>query len=238
MGDHVLFFYGKPTLPLIPLSTSLPYYGTSNKLINNNNTLPGTLMAPQMLHRVIHGSANPEPWQKALIRIQPAVLHGYRRHRVRGADYPAIVAARDHTSNSNSNPSSTMFSASLDQAQARTSVRGTLVSGLTDGDMYRLDLFEGDEYVRELVSVRLLQDHDASSAPVLSSASASTGSGDHLRDVLDVVGAESAEEGDEVAAIAYVWVAGTEQLEEAEWDFETFKREKLERWIGADESEW
>lgn len=35
------------------------------------------------------------------------------------------------------------------------SVKGTYVSGLTDGDMHRLDLFEGDEYVKEWVEVEV-----------------------------------------------------------------------------------
>jgi len=164
-------------------------------------------MAPQMLHRVIHGR-EPAPWQKAMLRFQPAVLHGYRRHRVRGADYPAIVAS--------------------DSRSTRTSVLGTLVSGLTDGDIHRLDMYEGDEYTRERVAVRVLQDGTGQE-------SSSEG---NLRDVLDAAGAEFAGEGSEVQAVTYVWVAGEARLEDAEWDFETFKRDKMAWWVGADESQW
>lgn len=173
-------------------------------------------MAPQMLHRVIHGRKEPEAWQKALLRVQPAVLHGYRRHRVRGADYPGIVAASSSSS--------------------RSSVLGTLVTGLTDGDLHRLDLYEGDEYVREQVSVRPLREslHEAGSSP-MAGASSSDG---QLRDVLDAAQAEFVNEGEEVRAVTYVWIAGQDRLEEAEWDFETFKRDRLAWWVGADEGEW
>lgn len=37
-------------------------------------------------------------------------------------------------------------------------MRGTYVSGLTDGDIFRLDAFEGDEYERIKVKVRLVED--------------------------------------------------------------------------------
>lgn len=178
-------------------------------------------MAPQMLHRVIHGSPNPEPWQKALIRSQPALLHGYRRHRVRGADYPGIVAETDPKTESESKSESSSGSAVL----------GVLVYGLTDGDIYRLDKYEGNEYVKETVKVRTLR------------APAQEGGGDvtsetQLRDMLLAAGSNIADEGDEVVAATYVWIAGKERLEEVEWDFETFRRDKLAWWVGAKESEW
>lgn len=179
-------------------------------------------MAPQMLHRVIHGRQDPEPWQKALVHFQPARLHGYRRHRVREADYPAIIAC-----SSGSQPS-------------RTSVLGTLVSGLTDGDMHRLDTYEGEEYVRKEVSVRVLRGSGRGGAGSGSGSGGGTGAGgtDGLQDVLDAAGTEGADEGEEVKAETYVWVAGEQELEDREWDFETFKRDKLGWWVGADESQW
>ena len=62
---------------------------------------------------------------------QPAVLHGFARYRVRGEYYPAITA----------------------QAGAR--VDGLLYD-CTDPDAWRrLDLFEGDMYLRSAVQVEL-----------------------------------------------------------------------------------
>jgi hypothetical protein len=59
-----------------------------------------------------------------------------------------------------------------------------------------------------------------------------------LRDMLRAAGSNVANEGDEVVAATYVWIAGKERLEEEEWDFETFRRDKLAWWVGARESEW
>ncbi|KAL4894498.1 hypothetical protein BDV59DRAFT_175582 [Aspergillus ambiguus] len=175
----------------------------------------GTLMAPQILHRVIHGSPNPQPWQRDLLTFKPAVLHGYRRHRVCGADYPGIV--REDTG----------------------SVLGTVVSGLTDGDVHRLDIFEGSEYGKQKVTVRVLREslghHDGTDD---AHVPADPDTDKHLRDVLDAAGAEFADEGEGVEAVTYVYTAGREMLEDAEWDFEDFKKNKMAWWVAADESEW
>ncbi|OQO13864.1 hypothetical protein B0A48_00739 [Cryoendolithus antarcticus] len=149
----------------------------------------GTLMAPQVLHRVTHGSTPNDPkFVPDHIKVVPAILHNYRRHRVKHADYPAIVPV----------PSA--------------SVRGTYVTGLRDADIWRLDIFEGDEYVRKVVKVRLLT----------------------------AVGDESGQgnvEGDEVEAETYVWKASRNRLEDGEWDFAEFQREKMRFWVGSEGQE-
>jgi len=132
----------------------------------------GTLMAPQVLHRVCHGSTAPDNpiYASHNLKATPAILHNFRRHKVRYADYPAILPV------------------------SRSTVRGTFVSGLTDADIWRLDLFEGDEYERRNVRVKLLMK----------------------------VGDESGHgnvEGEEVGAETYVWIAGEDRLEDDEWDF-------------------
>ncbi|OQE35489.1 hypothetical protein PENCOP_c013G03087 [Penicillium coprophilum] len=180
----------------------------------------GTLMAPQILHKVIHGQANPEPWQKAMLQFQPAILHGYRRHRVQDADYPGIVAVLEPQNNS---------------GNAGTSVMGTLVSGLTDGDIHRLDRFEGSEYEKKRVNVRTLrQARDGEHK----NAGEGLSDESRLRKMLDKTSTEVADEGEEVSAVTYVYTAGKDMLEDAEWDFESFKRDKMAWWVGADESEW
>lgn len=185
-------------------------------------------MAPQILHRVIHGSPTPQQWQKDLIQFRPAILHDYRRHRVRYADYPGIIQA----SLLGSNPST---AEEKESRPSGASVLGTVVSGLTDGDLHRLDIYEGPEYSREQVSVRILRE-------ALSEDNMDGGEGEdadrHLKDVLEAAGAEFADEGEEVEAETYVWISGREMLEDAEWDFEAFKRDKMAWWVAADESEW
>ncbi|KAF2754671.1 hypothetical protein EJ05DRAFT_479112 [Pseudovirgaria hyperparasitica] len=143
----------------------------------------GTLMAPAVLHRVIHGSSNPQPWQRDLLTIRPAMLYGHHRHRVAHADYPAVI------------PSS----------EPKACVRGTLVTGLTEGDLWRLDIFEGDEYERRNIRAKILVEEDGESV-----------------------------ETDEVEAQTYIWIAGESLLDETEWDFDEFVRDKMSRWVGAE----
>jgi hypothetical protein len=159
----------------------------------------GTLIAPQVLHRVIWGSQTPPtPAHASLLRIRPAILHAHQRHKVKHADYPAILPT-DSTSSS--------------------SVRGTLVEGLTDGDIWRLDIFEGSEYARRKVSVRVLE-QDSSNAM-----------GD-LQQTQD-----KNVEGEQVDAETYLWIAGAQRLEAEEWDFAEFVRDKMKRWVGREAAE-
>ncbi|KAK5302826.1 hypothetical protein LTR99_005783 [Exophiala xenobiotica] len=153
----------------------------------------GTLMAPGVLHRVIHGTHDPEPWQKSLLTVRPALLQSYRRHRVRHADYPAILP---HTN---------------------SCVRGSVVTGLTEGDLYRLDIFEGDQYTRQKVKVQVL--------------SKDVG----LDQAADVESNTQVIE--EVEAETYIWQAGEDTLERKEWDFEEFKRDKMKAWMGMAEGD-
>lgn len=143
-------------------------------------------MAPKVLYRVCYGTSHPTIFQKSLLKIRPAVLHSYCRRKVQGCDYPAIIPS----------PGS--------------SVRGTYVQGLTEGDLWRLNIFEGEDYKREGVRVRLLGEVGSADA------------------------AGNMEHG-EVAAEAYVWIAGEDELEDGEWDFAEFQREKMGRWIGGSE---
>jgi len=147
----------------------------------------GTLMAPQVLHRVCHGSTNPDNpiFASHQLKTHPAILPDHQRHRVRSADYPAILPHKG------------------------SSVRGTYVTGLTDNDIWRLDLFEGSEYMREKVKVR-----------ILSSIGDEAGKGNV--------------EGEEAEAETYIWVADPDDLEEGEWDFAEFQREKMRFWVGAE----
>jgi len=140
-------------------------------------------MSEEVLYRVCYGSPTPSNFQKSLLTTQPAILHSYRRHKVRSGDYPAIIDSPE------------------------SSVRGTYVRGLTEGDIWRLDIFEGDEYERRRVKVKT------------------------LKEVGDDKGRGNIE-GEEVEVETYVWIAGKGMLEDGEWDFEEFRREKMHRWVG------
>lgn len=138
-------------------------------------------MVPAILHRICHGT--PYQGQTSPLRFTHAILDKHTRHKVRYCDYPAVI------------PSS-----------HGASVRGTYVRGLSDMDIWRLDIFEGDEYVRKMVKIRTL---------------AQVGDDAGIGNV----------EAEEVETEAYLWIAGEDALEECEWDFAEFKRDKLRSWL-------
>lgn len=148
-------------------------------------------MVPGVLYRVIYGSPFPEEWQKGLTHVRPALLRDFRRHKVKFCDYPAIVPFEG------------------------ASVRGSICTGLTDGDIHRLDTFEGPEYYKERVKVKVLKP-DVGMDMI-----------DETK--LDELVVEEAE------ANVYIWKEeGRDMLEEDEWDFETFKRKKMKKWTGQE----
>lgn len=154
-------------------------------------------MAPAILERVTGRSG---------FSVRPAILARHRRHRVKAADYPAVV------------PVSTSDSSG---SHGDSSVRGTYVSGLTAKDIYRLDLFEGDEYDRVPVRVTLLPLKQSGASETLPPPAATDGK-------------SAAEYAD---CQTYIWKAPRSMLEESEWDFEEFTREKLWRWAPGGERE-
>ena len=170
-------------------------------------------MAPQILNRVLNRTSS----SQHDLEVKPALLHGCERRRVKDADYPGIIPSPSSSNSSNT-----------------SSVLGTLVSNITPSDIVRLDRFEGPEYLKKSVKVRVL--HESVSVGGRREGSVAKPGGEHLRDVLDaasVGGKGEGQEGEEVDALAYVFVDGEDNLESAEWDFETFKREKLPVWLGG-----
>ncbi|KAK6347091.1 hypothetical protein TWF696_007171 [Orbilia brochopaga] len=93
--------------------------------------------------------------------------------------------------------------------QAGCSVRGTVVEGLSKMDIERLDSFEGDEYDRLHVNANILAD-------------------DQLLDIHH----DARETGEVVRAGIYIWVQGSQYLEDSEWDFDHFVKQKLRDWVG------
>jgi hypothetical protein len=162
----------------------------------------GTLMAPRVLSRVCFGPNLPDSTTSRLssLAFSPALLPGYRRHRVRHADYPGIIENKE------------------------AEVRGTLVSGLTDGDMWRLDTFEGNEYVRKKVKVKILK---------VDKNKSGSAERDGVLPPSTTHDSSKVEDGD-VDAETYVWIGGSFTLDPAEWDFDEFVREKMWRWVDED----
>lgn len=168
-------------------------------------------MVPEVLYRVCFGTSTPLPSQTFLLNIKPAILHDYRCHQVRGVDYPALAPCSIQSSVPSSSTATSPISRGEnleggEEESFRRSVRGTYVSGLTPGDMWRLDTFEGTEYERRSVCVEMLGN-----------------SGDEA-------GKENMK-GEEAVAETYVWAGSKERLEDEDWDFEHFVEEKLAAWI-------
>ncbi|KAJ7756468.1 hypothetical protein DFH07DRAFT_820686 [Mycena maculata] len=102
----------------------------------------GTLMHPAILKRVIGKDGSH-------LQICPAVLLKFTRHCVKDADYPGIIPYDEGRR-------AGFFPRDLDREAC--SVRGTMVTGLSDDDMKYLDTFEGSEYDRTVVGVHPLGD--------------------------------------------------------------------------------
>ncbi|KAF5002658.1 hypothetical protein FGRMN_196 [Fusarium graminum] len=136
----------------------------------------GTLMAPEVFFTVCYGDRNPPQVIKDMHTFTPAILEGYCRHRVQYADYPGVVAEKGHT------------------------VLGVYATGLTDANMNKLDIFEGSEYIKETVKVKLLNKDGTNPAK---------------------------QEVKETSVYVYM---KPEHLEKVEWDFEEFRKQKMQNW--------
>ena len=133
-------------------------------------------MAPEVFFSVCFGDKSPPKAIRDLYTFTPAILEGYCRHRVQFADYPAVVAEEGHK------------------------VLGIYATGLTDANVVKLDFFEGSEYIKETVEVKLL-----------------TKEGEKMI------------EGETKKTSVYVFNQ-PEYLEKREWDFEEFREQKMQEW--------
>uniref|UniRef100_A0A0B7K2W1 Putative gamma-glutamylcyclotransferase n=1 Tax=Bionectria ochroleuca TaxID=29856 RepID=A0A0B7K2W1_BIOOC len=140
----------------------------------------GTLMVPGIFYSVCYGQTEVSSEIAKRHTFQPAVLHGYCRRRRRHADSPGITEDSGHE------------------------VFGTLATGLTEAIMTKLDYFEGREYHRRRVKVKLLG---------------------HVSDPKDIGKVQE----DERVAEVYVFNK-TSDLEDVEWDLKEFCDERLPAW--------
>jgi hypothetical protein len=94
-------------------------------------------------------------------------------------------------------------------------VEGLLVFGHTPQELHRLDQFEGPEYPRSTLAVRL-------SSPVPSSYTLDRRVGGY-------------EEGEMVDAYVYLFSGPIEHLDlDRPWDYERFKKEHVKEWMTVD----
>jgi len=169
----------------------------------------GALMHPKILKRVLHNDATH-------LKICPSLLSAYMRHKVKDADYPAILP---------SERSKALLGRKLTSEE--NSVRGTLVSGLTAEDVSLLDVFEGDQYVRLQVLVHPLGPF----APIPIDAGTSGAVEDSLipADLPPLPSASKLEQ--TVPAQTYAWGQDDSYLDNELWSFDEFVRKNAWRWI-------
>jgi hypothetical protein len=141
-------------------------------------------MAPEVFYTVCYPPDLSRDLLNKLHTFTPALLHDHCRHRIISAEYPGVIK------------------------EEGASVLGVYATGLTDANMEKLDHFEGDEYERVKVKVKLLT---------------FVKDGDRREQL----------EGDEKSTNVYLF-RFPDQLERGEWDFEHFRKEKMSRWTRAD----
>ena len=137
-------------------------------------------MAPEVFFSVCYGDNNPPQAIRDMHTFTPAILEDYCRHRVKYADYPGAIPEKGHKT------------------------RGIYATGLTDANMVKLDYFEGSEYERRTVKVKMLRKEGDEEVP-----------------------------GEEKSAQVYVFIK-PQELERIEWDFEEFRRDKMKLWTRGD----
>ncbi|KAI0247957.1 hypothetical protein BJV78DRAFT_860080 [Lactifluus subvellereus] len=178
----------------------------------------GILIHPKILKRVLDNDASH-------LRICPAILKNYTRFQVKFADYPAIVP---------SERSEALLGRELTPDES--SVRGTLVTGLTSTDIAFLDVFEGNEYIRSQVLV-----HPLGPFTPVPATSDSEEEGEETEDSLPVPAGISplrrsaGEAAQTVPAQSYVWcVEEDSRLDSKLWSYEEFLRKNAWKWIDED----
>ncbi|KAI9443661.1 hypothetical protein BJY52DRAFT_1157182 [Lactarius psammicola] len=180
----------------------------------------GALMHPKILKRVLNNDASH-------LKICPSILSDYMRHKVKNADYPAIlpcersraILGRELTSEENN-------------------IRGTLVSGLTAEDVALLDVFEGDArrsliilsgqlYVRLQVLVHPLGPF----TPVPVDAANSGAAEDSLIPADLPPLPVASELTQTVPAQTYMWGRNDSDLDKELWSFDEFVQKNAWKWI-------
>ncbi|KAH9161327.1 hypothetical protein EDB89DRAFT_2030970 [Lactarius sanguifluus] len=166
-------------------------------------------MHPRILKRVLENDASH-------LKICPSILSDYMRHKVKNADYPAILHCER---------SKALLGRELTSEES--CIRGTLVSGLTAEDVALLDVFEGDQYVRLQVFVRSLgpftpipMDTATSGAVEDSPIPADLPPSPAVSDLAQTVPAQT-----------YAWGREDSDLDEELWSFDEFVQKNAWKWI-------
>ncbi|KAH9071183.1 hypothetical protein EDB83DRAFT_2367041 [Lactarius deliciosus] len=169
----------------------------------------GALMHPKILKRVLENDASH-------LKICPSILSDYMRHKVKNADYPAILRCER---------SKALLGRELTSEES--CIRGMLVSGLTAEDVALLDAFEGDLYVRLQVFVRPLGPF----TPIPIDTATSGAVEDSLIPADLPPSPAASELAQTVPAQTYAWGRKDSDLDEELWSFDEFVQKNAWKWI-------
>jgi len=162
-------------------------------------------MHPQILKRVIGNDGTH-------LRIYSAILLDYTRHQIKHADYPAVIPYSH---------SKSMFDRELSPEEK--SVRGSLVTGLSEAEVLLLDVFEGDEYVRNLVPVYPLSQPTTLSPYMHQSTLPLAAPHRHSVSTLPPP----------ILAHTYIWCKSPTRLIPSLWSFDDFVKNNAWKWAGV-----
>ncbi|EJF64746.1 hypothetical protein BD309DRAFT_945513 [Dichomitus squalens] len=187
----------------------------------------GTLLHPSILRRVIGHEGS-------RLQICPALLLEHTRHKIRHADYPAVLPFEK---------SRELFltSGHTEPPANELNVRGSLVTGLNDNDIALLDLFEGDEYTRENVLVHPLGPLTSlSHTPPPRTAIPNIGSSPSNAATDAYIVPLRAPELPPLDALppplpaqTYIYAGPLRDLSPELWSYEDFVRENAWKWVGT-----
>ncbi|KAI0714347.1 hypothetical protein C8T65DRAFT_573437 [Cerioporus squamosus] len=182
----------------------------------------GTLLHPSILRRVIGHEGDQ-------LQLCPAILLEHTRHKIKHADYPAVLPYSKGRE---------LF-ASAGHAELppeQRTVRGTFVQGLNDHDIHLLDLFEGDEYTRENVEVHplgSLTPLSSTSVPKSSIPTSSEAATDAYVVPLNVPSLPPLDAlPAPLPAETYIYAGPITDLSPELWSYEDFVRENAWKWVG------
>jgi len=164
-------------------------------------------MHPDILKRVIGNDG-------AHLRICSAILLDHTRHHVNQADYPALLPY---------SKSKAMFNRKLSPEEK--SVRGSLVTGLSESDMRFLDIYEGDEYARDLVSVHPLSAPETLSPQIHGHQTALPSAAPHSHSPASLPLP--------ILAQTYTWCKSSTRLTPSLWSYEDFVKNNAWKWVGV-----
>jgi hypothetical protein len=139
-------------------------------------------------------------------------LPDHTRHQVKLEDYPGILPY---------SRSKLLLGRDLD-AEERC-VRGTLVVGLSNSDLDALDVFEGDEYVRQSVIVYPLE-------PLASLSESSAFQAESLDSAAPPPAPAPFQLADPVEAESYIYDS-LSHLKADLWSFDDFLKNKAWKWV-------